>query len=161
MGPKWGDSGLRVRLPLLTKIHNSEIADFCEELFDKEQKRITDADINDADPTRINEWREGNMEFTLLELPAIVWSAKDFFGSLTMSAAIAMVFLGLPAQIKKNRREKKCGQPFLLAFFGLLVYMSRIGYAITIRADYLILPDIAGAGMAAVILFQFFKYDFA
>lgn len=96
-----------------------------------------------------------------VEFPTIVWSAKNFFGSLTMVSSLAFVFLGLPAQIRKNWRDKKCGQPLSLAFWGFLVLTSRIPYAFTIRAGYLIIPDIVGVVMAGTILFQYFKYNFA
>ncbi len=83
---------------------------------------------------------------------------QDLFGTMTMIFAIAMVFVGLTAQVIKNAREKRCGNPLTLIVLALAVYLSRTGYAITIESYYILIPDMAGSLLGFISLFQWFYY---
>ena len=69
-----------------------------------------------------------------------------------------MATVGLSAQVVKNYREKRSGSPFLLITLGVLVTLSRVGYAITIDSLYILIPDAIGAILICVQFFQFFEY---
>lgn len=81
-----------------------------------------------------------------------------FFGNMTLVLAVAMVFVGLTGQIRKNYREKKCGMSFWLIVLALGVYTSRVGYAITINSLYIFIPDAFGVLFSIVLTIQFFLY---
>ena len=85
---------------------------------------------------------------------------EHIFGSLTLVFAVAMVFIGLTSQIRKNFNEKVCGMSFWLIVLALVVYVSRAGYAICIKSYYILIPDIFGVIFSAIILFQFFTYNY-
>lgn len=83
---------------------------------------------------------------------------QNFFGTMTMVLATAMSFVGLPAQIRKNYQEKRCGLPLTMMLLVFGVYTSRIGYALSIKSIFLLIPDTAGAVFSAIILFQYYQY---
>jgi uncharacterized membrane protein len=49
---------------------------------------------------------------------------------------------------------------FWLIVLALVVYVSRAGYAICIKSYYILIPDIFGVIFSAIILFQFFTYNY-
>ncbi len=75
-----------------------------------------------------------------------------------MAFGVAMTLLGFPAQIRKNRKEGKSGQPLLMVWLPLGVFVSRVAYASTIGASWMLVPDILGALMCLILLGQWFKY---
>ena len=83
---------------------------------------------------------------------------KDIFGIIFMILAIGTSLIGLPNQIYKNRKEKKCGTSFWMAIFPFSVFVSRFCYAIAIDSWYLYIPDGLGIIFAGYILYQYFLY---
>ena len=83
---------------------------------------------------------------------------QHLLGSLTLVFAVAMVFIGLTSQIRKNSQERKCGLSIWMITLPLAVYLSRVGYAICIKSVYILIPDIFGVIFSAIILVQHFKY---
>ena len=84
--------------------------------------------------------------------------AQQIFGTLTLVFGIAMVFIGLTAQVVKNHREKRCGNPLALATLALAVYLSRTAYAVTINSFYILVPDVVGIVLSSIIIFQYYRY---
>lgn len=84
--------------------------------------------------------------------------AQQIFGIITLVFGIAMVFIGLAAQIIKNYREKRCGNHLALALLALAIYLSRSAYAVTINSFYILIPDIAGIVFSSIIIFQHYHY---
>ncbi|MFA6270676.1 MAG: hypothetical protein WC657_05735 [Candidatus Paceibacterota bacterium] len=69
-----------------------------------------------------------------------------------------MIFIGLSAQIRKNKAEGRCGQPFELVLLGFAVFLSRALYALSIGAWFILISDVAGTVLSGIILRQYFKY---
>src|SRR5262249_52965163 len=84
---------------------------------------------------------------------------QHLFGTIAMLCGLAMVFVGIPSQILKNRREKRCGVPLMSAVLSFFVFLSRICYSTTIRSHYLLIPDSVGIVLAIVILWQYRTYN--
>ncbi len=82
------------------------------------------------------------------------------FGSTAMVCAIAMALVGLPLQIKKNRLERDCGQPFVLISLAFGVYFFRALYALSISSWYILIPDSIGTFCSAILLHQWYRYVF-
>lgn len=85
-------------------------------------------------------------------------NAQWIFGSLTLVFGIVLVLIGLPAQIRKNYKEKNCGNSAVLFSLVLIVYLFRAVYAITIGSFYIFIPDILGIVFSSCIVFQSFYY---
>ncbi|MBI2676464.1 MAG: hypothetical protein HYX21_00710 [Candidatus Yanofskybacteria bacterium] len=83
---------------------------------------------------------------------------EHFFGTLTLVFGILLVTVGLTAQVVKNYREKRCGNPILLLILVAFANMSRIGYAVTLGSWYLLIPDVLGSILLVINLYQFFCY---
>ena len=83
---------------------------------------------------------------------------EHFFGTLTLVFGILVVTLGLTAQVVKNYREKRCGNPILLLILVAFANVSRIGYAVTLGSWYLLIPDVLGSILLVINLYQFFRY---
>lgn len=79
--------------------------------------------------------------------------------SLLVSAfSLALVLIGIPAQIAKNYREKRSGQPLLTIVIALGFYVSQIGLFI-ITDTWLPLVSFAiGFVMWGITLVQYFLY---
>jgi len=83
---------------------------------------------------------------------------EDFWGTLTMVLALAMVFIAIPSQIIKNHKVKQCGPNFIMVTIPLAIFISRTCYAYCIESWYIFIPDFVGA-IASVLLFtQYFVY---
>lgn len=48
--------------------------------------------------------------------------------------SLALVLIGIPAQIAKNYREKRSGQPLLTILIALAFYASQIAFFFTTKA---------------------------
>lgn len=79
-------------------------------------------------------------------------------GTVSMVLAVTMVTIGIPLQIRKNYREKRSGQPVMLTLLIFGAYISRLLYAVSIRAWYIAVPDTLGVALSAVMLVQFLQY---
>ena len=84
---------------------------------------------------------------------------EQFFGTLTLVFGSLMSLIGIPAQIRKNRKNESCVFALSLVLLIIGVYFSRICYSLIIKAYYIVLPDIIGEFLAIVILLQYFKYN--
>ncbi len=83
---------------------------------------------------------------------------KELSGLATLIFGISMVLFGLTAQVLKNRREKRCGNPLVLALLALAVYISRAIHALTIKSFYIMIPDLIGIALSFIMVYQFIKY---
>lgn len=83
---------------------------------------------------------------------------ETIFGNTMMVLSITMVVIGLPRQILKNRHEGRCGQDLFMILLPFGVWISRIGYAITIHSWYLLVPDLIGALLSCILLSQYWSY---
>lgn len=83
---------------------------------------------------------------------------QHFFGNAVMVCGLLMVFIGIPSQILKNYREKRCGVPVTSAVLSFMVFLTRIGYSTTISSHYLLIPDSIGIVLAVALLAQHAVY---
>ena len=83
---------------------------------------------------------------------------KLVFSLLVSIFALALVLVGIPAQIVKNYREKRSGQPLTTILIALGFYISQIGFFI-ITSSYLPLVSFAiGVIGWGTTLVQYFIY---
>lgn len=75
-----------------------------------------------------------------------------------MVLAIGMVLIALPAQIRKNFREKRSGMAGMMIILPFLVYFSRALYAFEVKSWYIFVPDALGVIFSGVLLAQHFLY---
>ena len=72
--------------------------------------------------------------------------------------SLALVLVGIPAQIAKNYREKRSGQPILTILIALGFYASQIAFFLA-TGSYLPLVSFAlGIVMWGTTLIQYFLY---
>jgi hypothetical protein len=83
---------------------------------------------------------------------------EEFFGTLTLIFGVSMAAIGLPIQVWKNYKEKKCGFNFTLVFLTIAVYGSRMAYSYIISSWYILIPDSIGLVFGGIIFFQYFLY---
>ncbi len=82
----------------------------------------------------------------------------DVFSLLVTIFSLGVVIIGLPAQIIKNNREKRSGQPVLTLVIMLAFYFSQIGFFI-LNGTYLPLISFGiGFVMWGILLVQWFIY---
>lgn len=72
--------------------------------------------------------------------------------------SLALVLIGIPAQIAKNYREKRSGQPVLTILIAMALYASSIGFFILTRAWLPLLSFTVGFIMWGITLIQYFLY---
>ncbi len=72
--------------------------------------------------------------------------------------SLALVLVGIPAQIAKNYREKRSGQPLLTILIALGFYISQIGFFIATGAYLPLISFTAGVIMWGITLVQHFLY---
>lgn len=72
--------------------------------------------------------------------------------------SLALVLVGIPAQIAKNYREKHSGQPLLTILIALGFYASQIGFFIVTGAYLPLISFIVGIIMWGVTLVQYYLY---
>lgn len=93
----------------------------------------------------------------------IVWYHSDmeikFFLSLLIAIfSLAVVVIGLPAQIIKNNREKRSGQPVVTLLIMLGFYASQIAFFIVTQSYLPLISFVIGLAMWATLLVQYFMY---
>jgi hypothetical protein len=82
-----------------------------------------------------------------------------FVLSLFVSAfSLALVLIGIPAQIAKNYREKRSGQPVLTIVIALGFYASQIGLFVVTNTLLPLVSFAIGFAMWGITLVQFFVY---
>lgn len=80
------------------------------------------------------------------------------FSILVSIFSLALTLIGIPAQIIKNHKEKRSGQPLLTILIALGFYASQIGLFI-LTQNYLPLISFAiGFCMWGTTLIQYFIY---
>ena len=72
--------------------------------------------------------------------------------------SLALVIIGIPAQIVKNYREKRSGQPLLTILIALGFYASQIGFFIVTKAYLPLISFTLGILMWGTTLVQYFIY---
>ena len=83
---------------------------------------------------------------------------KLVFSLLVTVFSLGLTLIGIPAQILKNHREKRSGQPAVTILIALGFYLSQI-VLFVITATYLpLIAFIIGFAMWAVTLAQYFIY---
>jgi len=73
--------------------------------------------------------------------------------------SLALVLVGIPAQIGKNYREKRSGQPLLTILIALGFYASQIGFFIATGAYLPLISFAVGIIMWGITLVQYFLYQ--
>jgi hypothetical protein len=83
----------------------------------------------------------------------------QFFLSILVSvSSLALVLIGIPAQIAKNYREKRSGQPLTTILIALGFYASQIAFFITTHAWLPLISFTVGILMWGTTLVQYFIY---
>ncbi len=84
---------------------------------------------------------------------------QKFLLSLLVSVfSLALVLIGIPAQIAKNYREKRSGQPVTTILIALGFYASSIAFFMLTHAWLPLASFIVGIIMWGITLFQYFLY---
>jgi len=73
--------------------------------------------------------------------------------------SLALVLIGIPAQIRKNYREKRSGQPLATILIAIAFYASSIGFFILTKAWLPLASFLVGIIMWSVTLVQYFMYE--
>jgi hypothetical protein len=73
--------------------------------------------------------------------------------------SLALVLVGIPAQIAKNYREKRSGQPLLTILIALGFYASQIGFFAVTHAYLPLVSFAVGIIMWGAVLVQYFLYS--
>ena len=83
-----------------------------------------------------------------------------FFVSFLVSIfSLALVLIGLPAQIKKNYKEKRSGQPIITILIAIGFYISQIALFF-ITDNYLpLFSFFVGFIMWGIVLIQYILYE--
>lgn len=72
--------------------------------------------------------------------------------------SLALVLIGIPAQIAKNYREKRSGQPVLTILIALAFYGSQIAFFFVTHAYLPLISFVVGMVMWGITLVQYFLY---
>jgi len=72
--------------------------------------------------------------------------------------SLALTLVGIPAQIAKNRREQRSGQPVTTILIALGFYASQIAFFIVTKAYLPLTSFIIGFVMWGITLVQYFLY---
>jgi hypothetical protein len=80
------------------------------------------------------------------------------FSILVTVFSLALTLIGIPAQIAKNYREKRSGQPLSTILIALAFYISQIGFFILTKAYLPLFSFIVGFFMWGTTLVQYFIY---
>lgn len=84
--------------------------------------------------------------------------AKLVFSVLVTVFSLALTLIGIPAQIVKNYREKKSGQPLITILIALGFYASQIALFIITKTYLPLVAFILGFFMWGATLVQYFSY---
>src|SRR3989338_7430551 len=72
--------------------------------------------------------------------------------------SLALVLVGIPAQIAKNYREKRSGQPVTTILIALCFYASQIAFFYITHAFLPLISFSVGIIMWGITLVQYFLY---
>lgn len=82
-----------------------------------------------------------------------------FFLSILVSVfSLALVLLGLPAQIVKNYHEKRSGQPLITILIALGFYASQIAFFFFTQSYLPLFSFSVGIIMWGIVLVQYISY---
>lgn len=85
--------------------------------------------------------------------------STEFILSILVSLfSLALTLIGIPAQITKNYREKRSGQPIATIIIALGFYASQIAFFAITHAYLPLASFIIGVVMWGIILVQYFLY---
>jgi len=73
--------------------------------------------------------------------------------------SLGLVLIGLPAQIAKNYREKRSGQPILTIVIALGFYVSQIAFFFVTGAYLPLISFVVGVIMWGIVLIQYLIYE--
>ncbi len=73
-------------------------------------------------------------------------------------SSLALVLVGIPAQIAKNYKEKRSGQPLTTILIALAFYASQIAFFFITKTYLPLLSFLAGFIMWGITLIQHFLY---
>lgn len=83
----------------------------------------------------------------------------SIIGIIAMLASLTIVCIGLPAQIRRNYRQKNVeGIAPPLIYSAVCTYVLWAIYGITESDWYLVIPYVPGGIMSLILLFQLFRY---
>jgi hypothetical protein len=94
-------------------------------------------------------------------LSAISYTTMDTIFVLSILVSIfslALTLIGIPAQIIKNYRDKKSGQPLVTIIIAVGFYIVSAVYFALTRARFPLISFSIGLGMWGVTLVQYFIY---
>ncbi len=83
---------------------------------------------------------------------------KLIFSILVTIFSLALVLIGIPAQIAKNQREKRSGQPVLTILIAIGFYISQIVFFILTKSYIPLISFVIGLIMWGITLVQYFMY---
>jgi len=72
--------------------------------------------------------------------------------------SLALVLIGIPAQILKNYREKRSGQPIMTILIAMCFYASQIALFFVTNNYLPLISFLVGFVMWGITLVQFFIY---
>ncbi len=83
----------------------------------------------------------------------------QILGLIASILTILLVFIGLVSQVIINFKRKSCRGLSLIYFIIIFfAYSAWSMYGVSISDWYLIIPQIAGAIISLILLFQFYLY---
>lgn len=83
---------------------------------------------------------------------------KTILSILITIFSLGTVIFGIPAQIIKNHKEKRSGQPLATVLILIGLYLSQIGFFIVTEAYLPLIPFVLGLIFWSITLFQYFLY---
>ena len=84
--------------------------------------------------------------------------AKLIFSFLVTIFSLGLTLIGIPAQIVKNYREKKSGQPLITILIALGFYASQIALFIVTKTYLPLIAFVLGFFMWGTTLVQYLAY---
>lgn len=83
---------------------------------------------------------------------------KILFSIFVTIFSLALVVIGIPAQIMKNYREKRSGQPELTILIAVGFYASQIAFFIITKSYIPLISFGIGIIMWLIVLYQYLVY---
>lgn len=83
---------------------------------------------------------------------------KTFLSILITIFSLGTVLFGIPAQIAKNYKERRSGQPLMTILILMGFYISQIAFFIVTEAYLPLIPFVLGLIMWGITLAQHFIY---
>lgn len=71
----------------------------------------------------------------------------------------AMLLVGGPAQVIKNKVDRRRGQPLIMVVLALGFHLANVGYGLCLHKVPVILPSAAGVAFWGYIAYQYVRYE--